>query len=142
MKVLRLSLFLIFILPAIATAQSKKIPVAVEHTNRDLVGQGVAFALKDAIRGSNSFFLIDSGEIMRPRIVVKLLSSETPANASMFAVAFVYENIQTPGGILLRLSIGFSDRDQIDPAAKAMLPTIDQAVEHLKEFYPALWQTL
>ena len=58
MKLLRLSVFLLLFVPVIAAAQSKKIPVAVEDDSlQDSLAQGVAFALKEAIRGSNGSYL-------------------------------------------------------------------------------------
>jgi hypothetical protein len=53
-KQLVLALF-ILIAPSLCLAQAaKKIPVAVSHSGDDQVGQ--AFALKEAIRESQSFF--------------------------------------------------------------------------------------
>jgi hypothetical protein len=52
MKLLKLGILIFLLLPGIAGAQSKRIPVAVVHTGNDSAGQGMAFALKDAIRGS------------------------------------------------------------------------------------------
>src|SRR5687767_8224897 len=104
MKLLRLSVFLILIVPVIASAQSKKIPVALVHKGKDSVGPGVAFALKEAIRGSQSFFLVDHEPLpKRPKITVNVISAEshTTDGSSAIAVVIVYENLQTPGGIFL-----------------------------------------
>ena len=50
MKLLHMGVFLCLLLPAICVAQSKKIPVTVNHEGEDSIGQAVAFALKEAIR--------------------------------------------------------------------------------------------
>jgi len=59
---MRLSLWcgIFLFLPPLCFAQSKKIPVAVDHHEKDSVGQGIVFSLKEAIRASQGFVLVDN----------------------------------------------------------------------------------
>src|SRR5690348_13696004 len=76
-------LVVLLMLPATVYAQSKIIPVAVSHDGEDAVGKGVAFALKEALRSSKGFKLVDFETAPKtPRINVILVSLDEAENTS------------------------------------------------------------
>jgi hypothetical protein len=98
---LRLVLVLVFLLaPGLCLAQpSKRTGVAVSHAGEDQVGRSFAFALKEAIRRSQSFILVDDN-LTRPRIVLYLVSVEGNLSqkgiSSAIAMVIVYDSLETP----------------------------------------------
>ena len=52
-------LLILLLVPNVGFSQASKIRVAVTHTGDDAVGQAMAFALKEAIRTSQSFVLFE-----------------------------------------------------------------------------------
>jgi hypothetical protein len=147
MKQLVFALLILLLAPSLCLAQAaKKTPVAVSHEGHDQVGQSFAFALKEAIRGSQSFLLVDHEAVPKTaRIVVYLISIEARAGDSgvSSAITIVYDNPQTFGsGIYITSSIHVCGRDRTESCAKRTLPKIDQAVEDLRKDWPSLWKTL
>lgn len=55
-----------------ALAQAERVPILVDHSGEDSVGQSVAFELKEQIRRSGAFRLISDGT--QARIVLTLLA--------------------------------------------------------------------
>ena len=128
-----LAILIIMLAPSFCLAQAvKKTSVAVTHTGADQVGQSVAFNLKEAIRGSQSFTLVDhEGSPRTPRIVVRLTTIDDEVVASRqgivsaISAAIVYDNSSAAGmGILLQTS------------------SRSGAAEYLRENWLLLWKTL
>ena len=150
MKTLRWATFLLLLASGFSFAQSKKVPVAVTHSGDDSVGEGIAFALKEAVRGSQSFRLVDDEVAPKqPRIVVHMVSIDTDEYprqrglSSSIATVIVFDSIETPGfGIYLTMLVQYCGRDKIDPCAKTILPKIDREIEKLRTSWPALWKKL
>jgi hypothetical protein len=148
MKTLRLLVVIFFVAPSICIAQAaKKIPVAVSHLGADQVGQSSAFALKEAIRGSKGFVLVDYDTFPQtPRIVVVLVSvedSQTTGASSAIGVSIVYDGPKVPGsGILLTATVVTCGSNRVESCAKIILSRIDSAVEILRKSEPDLWKTL
>ena len=131
---------------SLALAQDTRIRVAVSHSGDDKGGQQLAFALKDAIRGSRSFRLVDH-EIgpTSPRIVVYLVSINSDANGVNTAIsnAIIYDHVSIPGwGIILSLGVQSCSQDRVETCAKEILPNIDSGVEALRKGWPDLWRSL
>jgi hypothetical protein len=88
--------------------------------------------LKEAIRASQSFFLVDN-DLKEPRIVVQLASVESSVEegiSSAIAIAIVYDSLQTPGnGIWVTVIALSCPSDQVQACAKNTLPHIDRGVE-------------
>jgi hypothetical protein len=149
MKTLILSILISLLAPAFCLAQAtKKIPVAVAHFGEDQVGQGLAFALKEAIRGSQGFFLVES-TADRPRISVFLHSVDTETHAdnkgrsSAIAEVILYNSLLTPaGGIFITVNVLICGVEQVENCATRRLPQIDRAVEYLRKSWPSFWKTL
>jgi hypothetical protein len=144
MKTLRWAILLLVLVPTLCLAQAaKKIPVSVSHDNDDQVGRSFAFALKEAIRGSQSFKLVDD-EVTTPRIVVHLVSvgSSEQQLSSAIAIVFVYDSLKMPAAGAYISSSVLCGRDRVEYCAKSTLPPIDHAVELLRKDWPDLWKTL
>ncbi len=147
MKLLRMGVFLCLLLPAICVAQSKKISVAVNHAGEDSIGQAVAFALKEAIRGSQGFVLVETNA-KTPRIMIVSQSVEAlvaPQKNRVSAIAYsiIYYRTKTPGvGIFLGINVQSCGPEIIEFCAKQILPAIDRAVDFLRSHDPDLWKTL
>jgi hypothetical protein len=121
--------------------------VKVVHTNEDQVGQSVAFNLKEAIRGSQSFFLVE--EIKKPTITVLLVSIDISVNepkkgvSSANSEVVVYDSLTTPGnGILLYSNVAHCGSNKVEQCAKSILPSMDRAVQDLRANWPDLWKQL
>lgn len=142
-------LFILFV-PCIGLPQTtKKIPVAVDRISNDQVGQSLYFALKEAIRASQSFTYVDHDDgPISPRIVVYLVSaddsvSEAKGESSSIALSIVYDSITSPvRGAYINTTIMQCGRNKIDVCAKGTLEYIDRAVESLRKHFPQLWKTL
>ena len=147
MKLLRTGVFLCLLLPAICVAQSKKIPVAVNHEGEDSIGQAVAFALKEALRGSQGFVFVETNA-KTPRIMIVAQSVGalvTPLKDRVSAIAYsiIYYRPKAPGvGIFLGIKVQSCGPEIIEFCAKQILPSIDQAVDFLRRHDPDLWKTL
>lgn len=97
MKPATFTIWVWLLISSFALAQDTRIPVAVLHTGDDQVGQQLAFALKEAIRGSYSFRFVDHEPIPSfPRIVVHLLSVKTSSelasaiSEALFMTVLIY----------------------------------------------------
>jgi len=142
-------LFILFA-PFVALPQmTKKIPVAVSHDESDQVGQSVYFALKEAIRASQSFRFVDHEEApTTPRLVVYLVSmdenlSGTKGTSSAIAITIVYDSEPIPvRGAYISSGIMTCGRGKIDWCVKNTLVSVDQAVEALRKSWPQLWKNL
>lgn len=124
----------------------RRIPVSVAHKGDDLAGKQLAFALKEAVRGSRSFrFVNEEGAPATPRIDVHLLSVASDLDRVTTAIAYTsaYDHASIPAsGILLNAGVNVCGRDRIESCAKGILPGIDWAVEYLRKDWPDLWRTL
>jgi len=131
---------------SLALAQDPRIPVAVSHSGHDKVGQQLAFALKEAIRGSRSFRFVDH-QIgpTSPRIVVYLVSIDSDVSGVNAAIsnAIIYDHVSIPGwGIILSLGVQSCSQDRLETCGKEILPNIDSGVEALRKGWPDLWRSL
>lgn len=136
-----------FLIPTTAIAQSNKIPVAVNHIGNDSVGQGVAFALKEAIRGSQALRFVDHEPTpSTPRIVVYIstLSVQEKENiSSALSYSIAYDSSEFPAlGALLTSIAGICGRRETETCAKNFLVRIDRTLEQFRRDWPNLWKTL
>jgi hypothetical protein len=68
-------ILILLLVPSTSFSQASKIRVSVVHTGSDSVSQGMAFALKQAIRSSYAFVLFEN-DYKSPAIVVRTVSAE------------------------------------------------------------------
>jgi hypothetical protein len=105
----------------------KKIPVAVYHESNDQVGQSFAFFVKEAIRRSQSFFLVDHESLPKsPRVVVYQVTIEALAGekavSSAISVTIVCDSLQTPAsGAYIISSVVICGRERLEACAKNTL---------------------
>ena len=149
MKIPIMPILLFVLLSSVSSAQeTKNIPVAVAQFGEDPVGRAMAVALKEAIRGSQNLFLVES-YANRPRMSVLLHSVDTEAHkeikgrASAIAEVILYHSPETPiGGIFITVNILICGNEQIENCAISRLPQIYQAAEFLRKSWPSFWKTL
>src|SRR4051812_4001265 len=90
---------------SVLTAQTR-IPVLIDATiaDRDSVGRQVVFELKEAIRSSSAFRLIDNPIYRSPRsaadsvpfIALKMITAPQSGKHTVLAIAYVYNSLSTP----------------------------------------------
>src|SRR5215475_3301744 len=148
MRIVTWLLFLCLLAPAVSLSQYKKIPVAVAHSGSDSVGVGFVFALKEAIRSSQSFFLVnDQTPPQKTRIFVHVTSVSIPISQadviSAIGIATVYQSSKMPpDGAYIGSDVRVCGRDRIEWCAKDFLPEMNRVVEILRSKAPDLWETL
>ena len=76
MRLIR-NLALAALLPLAAVAQDKIIPVEINHTGKDPVGQNIVFHLKEKIRSSQRMTLVQGVETPRMKMVITSVTSGT-----------------------------------------------------------------
>jgi hypothetical protein len=143
-----IAIMIVLLAAGVCLAQAaKKIPVAVNHSGDDQVGRSVAFALKEAIRASQGFVLIET-DTKTPRIMIVAESVEAlvaPLKGGVSAIAYsiIYYRTKAPGvGIFLGSKVQSCGPDIIEFCAKQILPAIDQASDFLRRHDFDLWKTL
>jgi hypothetical protein len=106
------------------------------------VGQLLAFEIKEAFNGSNSFHLVDAGHY--PRIALHLVTVEATAGVSTAAAkAYVYDDLDMPGrGMYIYSQAHFCGRDRVQQCARSTLASTDRAVELLRTEHRSLWNKL
>jgi hypothetical protein len=128
-----------------ASAQERKIPVAVDHQGGDTVGKNIVVALKEAVRRSMSMTI--TTDLRAPRIKVEMVSvdndSKNPGLASGIAVAYLYHSVDMPrDGAYITVSVHVCGNAKIEYCAQSILANIDSAIEWLRKRSPHLWRTL
>ncbi len=130
-------------LPAIASAQSKT-PVYVSATagENDPVGQAYVFEVREAIRGSNGFRLVEE-EKQWPYIEVVLVTVKAGESLSAISVSILYDSSDMAMlGALIDASVQTCGRDRVQACARRTLGAVDEAVESLKKAAPNLRASL
>jgi hypothetical protein len=131
---------------SLAMAQDGQLRVSVFHQGSDQVGQQVAFALTEAIRGSPLFSFIDHEIAPRlPRIVVYLVSVDADVNRVTTAISnvVIYDHVSILGfGIFLLSGVQSCGQDRVEICTKLILLNIELSVEVLRKGWPELWRSL
>jgi len=113
-------LAILFLSVCFAFAQNpKRIPVSVLHSGDDQIGQRYAFALKEAIRRSQSFKFVNYESMpTSPRLVVYLSSVDSFTDkgvSSAIALSIAYDSSEVAGqGILLSTNVINCGRTMVD----------------------------
>lgn len=135
---------LLLVLPSVTFAQ-KKIAVEVEHTGRDTVGQRIAFAVREGIRGSRGMELVTDSRRPRIKVVVVTIDSSTAERgySSALSVSYLYDNLDVPlSGALITSEVYFCGTDRATSCAESIVAKIDSVIEQLRRESPNLWKTL
>lgn len=137
-------MFFVVVLSSNCAAQGKS-PVYVDAVvgDGDNVGQIYVFNLKEAIRGSQSFRLIEDNK-QRPYIRVSITTRDAMSgNSSAIGYALAYDSSTTAmAGILISSGVQTCGRQVTAPCAQDLLPWIDRAIDQLRQYEPKLHQTL
>jgi hypothetical protein len=111
---------LLVLLP-IASNAAQVSSVEVLHTGNDSVGQAIAFYLKEALRASQSFELINDSR--SPRIVVHVVTVDTDdpnrGVSSSIATSVVYDSLDVPlQGLFLSAQVQYCGRSRVESCEK------------------------
>lgn len=132
---------------AVAFAQAaKRIPVVVEHSGTDAVGQRMAFELREGIRGSQAMRLVADRDA-NPRITIHLVSidesSTSPGSASALAIVFAYDSDELPHlGYLLNAYVQTCGTKRTSECARNILAYVDQSIEKVRKDRPKQFDLL
>jgi hypothetical protein len=134
---------LLAIAPAFVQAQNRA-PVYVTSSSaeNDNVGRQLVVDIKEAIRGSDSFRLVeDRKQSPYLKYVVTTQVVSTVSTAAGWLVA--YDNLAIPmGGAYIYSGVITCPRDRISTCARAALANLDVALRELERGAPELWKTL
>lgn len=142
-SVLRYLVVLLLIVPGIGLGQNK-VPVYVHDTvaANDQVGQQFVFEIREAIRGSQGFLLIEDKTNL-PYIKYFVSTTRTAAGGTAAGYAIVYDSVNTPlSGVLINGGVHICPREQVISCARSELTSIDEARRQLQREAPYLWKTL
>lgn len=131
------------LLASLAAAQDAKLPVSLSHTGEDNTGKQFAYAIREAIRGSNGFRLTGENDA---GIHVKLITidpEQSRSSGSAWTVASItyvmtnflpYEkgNPQTWYPIYLTSQVFTVGTQRTNDQARAVMASIDEALERYR----------
>lgn len=124
--------------------ERKKVPVFISATvtDDDQLGRLFTFEIKEAIRGSHGFRLVDN-DLDWPYIRYSFVSQKRGDAEITLAHVFTYDSADTPlSGALITYWIQSCGSSMIQACARRMLGNLDAAVESLGKRSPKMLQTL
>ena len=134
---------LLCVAPA-AFAQTRA-AVEFEHAGNDIVGQRIAYAIREGIRSSRGMELVADFKIPRIRLVLVSVaaSSANSANASALSITYAYDSLDMPlQGAYLTSEVLFCGSDRVSQCADGIVASTDAAIERLRKSSDNLWRTL
>ena len=132
------------LLPMVVVAAPPKVSIAVNHTGDDSVGQTLAFAIREAIRGSHGYELV-AGAKAAFRISIVTLdpdkSGQVPGSRTIAAMTFTARNTnlfndrwpQTWYPIYLTTEISMTGAGRVDDQAKSILASLEAEIENYRK---------
>lgn len=141
-----LALLLACIATTVNAQAVRKIPVSVEHTGSDSVGEKVVFEFREGLRGSQGMRLVTESE-GDARIAVHIVSQDendrNPGTSSSMAIVLALDAIDIPHrGYLLRVSVHSCGSSRTQQCARSILANTDKAIERLRRDYPGHYARL
>ncbi len=143
---------LLLLLPTVCSAQdAKKIPIAAVHSGTDQVGQSVFLYLKEAIRASHGFHLVNFEQSPKePRIVISLTTSgDESGSVTEMSVALIFWNARIIGENRILRAPVYIDHfgmhcgaKMIDLCANGLLVRSDMMLSEFQDSWPDLWDDL
>lgn len=126
-----------------ASAQDDKVAVSVAHSGEDNIGKRLAFSLREAIRSSSGYKLVDQRD---SGMTVKLItldperSAASSGNWTVASVTIVMRNFlpfergnpQTWYPIYMTSVVMTIGGQRTDEQAKSILATLDDALEEFR----------
>jgi hypothetical protein len=125
-------LALSLLLSAHALAQDR-LPVFLRATidENDAVGRQLVYEIKEAVRASASFRLVDATEWPYLKVVIVTLKD---GEATAAGLTFLYDDTSMPlGGAYITASVQTCGRNRVTACARSTLASIDEAAENLKK---------
>ncbi|MCK6401467.1 MAG: hypothetical protein L6Q74_06120 [Sphaerotilus natans subsp. sulfidivorans] len=141
----RVLLLTLALLTAVAaSAQDGKLSVSVDHSGNDVVGQRLAFAVREAIRSSAGYRLEQPRDALLHLSLITLDPERAPSNTGFWTAAAVsytmrnglpYEkgNPQTWYAINLSTSIVIAGTSRVEEQAKSILAVLDKQVDEYRK---------
>jgi hypothetical protein len=133
-----LVLFVLLLIPSLATAQDTRPAVAVSHSGDDQVGRQLAYAIRERLGRSTLYRLIESRQ--SPAFTISLVTLDDSVNgqglASGVSVAylvrndlpFVSGNPQTWYELLLEHTLHTVGRSRVELAANNIIANLDRSI--------------
>lgn len=127
--------------PLSLSAEEGKLSLSVTHSGEDIAGKKLAFALREAVRGSNGYLLTTGPSALIRVSLTTLDPDNNPSDAWTVASIVVTmrnlnqfddRNPQTWYPIYLTSSVVTSGINKVDGLADAVLVMVDEAVEEYK----------
>jgi hypothetical protein len=126
-----------------AGQQAKPIPVYLDATveHNDFVGQQLVFEIKETIRRSSGFRLVDESSQM-PHINYRIVTLRD-GNGTAVSHVFTYEDITMPlrGGYITS-GVELCGQSMVKACAQRNMGNLDRAANELRALSPALWKSL
>lgn len=125
-----------------ASAQGVPIYLHVTSQETDQVGQRLISELRDAIRSSPRFRLVEDKKAW-PYLKVAAVNVEAAKGLTAVSYSYVYESAQVPlAGAFITSTVQYCSHDRVAQCARAVLPQIEGAIEVLGKYAPTLRKTL
>jgi len=124
-------------------AQSK-IPLHIELkiADDDSVGRSLGLELKEAVRDSNGFRLVQNGNDW-PYIKINLVTLRTAAGGTAAGYTISYDNVGMPmNGALIFPGVQVCTQSAVVTCARNLLAIVDGAATSLQQWGPDLRKTL
>lgn len=128
----------------VAGAHAQKIPVEINHTGTDNVGRQFVYGFRDALRGSNTFRLLE-GDETQARIVVQIVSTRATSNENLSAIAIstTVDGDDFPvNGLYVTSSVRLLGEQRARSAAADEPVHLDESVAFLRKKWPAVFKRL
>ncbi len=127
-----------------ASAPAQKLPVFINATTQnDGLSAQYVYEIKEAIRASNGFRLVEN-EKQWPYIRYVIVTF-VPSGVSYIASAhsFSFDNVGIPlGGASITTAVEYCPGSQVSSCARVRMGALDAAATHLRDQAPELWKTL
>lgn len=122
-----------FTLVLFASLAQAQMPVEVNGTTPDPVGQRLVFAVKERIRSSKSLAMSFDSKVARMQVNVVTLDQnrEQPGNSSSYAVVVLWNN---PADLLpyyLTHFVGYCGSAKVNECADGVVATISEQADEL-----------
>ena len=125
-------------------AAQERVPVLLDATvsDDDTVGRVLAFELKEGVRGTRSFRLVDDPKAW-PYLRVAIVTLKTSEVSSALAVTYVYDDPVMPlEGAFIHSAIHTCGRERTTACARSILASIDEAASRLRRADATLYRKL
>lgn len=130
--------------PLQSFAQDSKLPVAVDHSGDDNIGQRLAFSLREVIRGSSGYRLASGREALVFISLVTIDPERSPSASGIWtaaAVAYTMRNDlpldpndpQTWYPIFLSASVVIAGMSRVEDQARGILAGLDAQLERYRQ---------